>query len=139
MDSLSIYEADQPKFVITDLVARDLLDPEQKRAQFSKHFDEEMDPSLIKLPLCTLCDTELIDGKEMPTDKVLTSDLDYGMRLLFDYALVIDPDTKTPKTLKVNPGSTQIHKFFVDENAKRPYTQISDHYGISFDIGLNCT
>ncbi len=75
----------------------------------------------------------------MPIDKVLTSDLDYGMRLLFDYALVLDPDTKTPKTLKVKPGSTQIQKFFVDNSAKRPYTQISDHYGISFDIGLNCT
>ena len=98
---------------MTDLVARDLLDAEWKRAQASKHFDEELEPSLTKLPLCTLCDTELIDGKEVPTDKVLTSDLDFGMRLLFDYALVLDPDTKTPKALKVNEGSTQIHKFFV--------------------------
>ena len=28
IDTLSIYEADKPKFVVTDLVARDLLDPE---------------------------------------------------------------------------------------------------------------
>lgn len=91
---------------MTDLVARDLLDAESKRAQISKHFDEEVEPSLNKLPLCTLCDTEVIDGKEVPTDKVLTSDLDFGMRLLFDYALVLDPSKKIPKTLKVTEGST---------------------------------
>lgn len=62
------------------------------------------------------------------------------MRLLFDYALVLDPDKKTPKTFKVSEGSTKIQKFFVkqlNDGVKRKYTQISDHYGISFDIVLN--
>ena len=106
IDTLSIYDADKPKFVVTDLVATDLLDAEWKRAQVSKNFDEELEPSLNRLPLCTLCDTEFIDGKEVPVDKVLTSDLDFGMRLLFDYALVLDPRAKVHKTLKVEEGST---------------------------------
>jgi len=103
--------------------------------------DEEAGNTNKQLPLCTLCDTEIIDGKEVPTDKVLTSDLDFGMRLLFDYVLLLDHAATTKKDFYVTKGSTTVHKFFPQQNdgVKRPYTQISDHYGISFDICLNCT
>jgi len=41
MDSLSIYEADVPKFAVTDLVARDLLELNRKRIDSGISDDEE--------------------------------------------------------------------------------------------------
>ena len=108
IDALSVYEGAIPRFIVTDLVARDLLLSEWKRPSTDDIFDLETGKIEATLPLCTLCDTEIVDDKEVPIDKVLTSDLDFGMRLLFDYALVLDQDPKTPKTLQVKQGSTTI-------------------------------
>ena len=97
-----MYEGATPRFTVTDLVARDLIVSEWKiRPTTDDMFDSESGKLEPNLPLCTLCDTQLVDGKEVPVDTVLTSDLDFGMRLLFDYALVLDQAAKTPKTLRV--------------------------------------
>jgi hypothetical protein len=107
-----MFDTDKPKYTVTDLVVRDLLDTQNANQLDSKR-SEDLERGLPEkqLPLCTLCDTEWVDGKETPTDRILTSDLDFGMRLLFDYALVLDQDIETPKVLKVIGESTRIEKF----------------------------
>ncbi|CDW89469.1 UNKNOWN [Stylonychia lemnae] len=97
--------------------------------------------------LCTFGDYYLNEiGECVPTETVLTVKNEQCFKELLDYIFQIKHNDGPSKQeqcqsksgeisskalLRMLPGSTQIQKFFIKG---RPYTQTSDHYGISTDI-----
>lgn len=74
-------------------------------------------------------------------DKVLTHSTDVGTCLSLDYIISIYPkrelftDESSKRILKVvnDKDSVNVERFLID---KKPYTQLSDHYGLSIELEL---
>ena len=91
---------------------------------------------------CTFGDTYIDNtGVEVPLDTVLTTESEQRTSLMLDYILLLKPleepdqmkDDLTPR-LRLKEGSAAIEKFMAKPG--RPYTQLSDHYGVSVTIEL---
>lgn len=78
---------------------------------------------------------------------MLTSHAELMSRQALDFIFHVDPSTaKAVKGLKIVPNSLQVQKMMVKDLVKkgilqensnrqpRPYTQLSDHYGLSIDF-----
>ena len=87
-------------------------------------------------------------GLAVPIESIITGPEDSCTCQCLDYMFLIkkktrrvtiNPDHDAPSqqlTLQVDIGSTQVEKFFVEGH---PFTQLSDHYGISTQIHLKNT
>ena len=75
-------------------------------------------------------------------DKILTIPCDIGSKLSLDYILHIIPNfskfekdkTQSKSKLKIVYSTIQIEKFHV---VRKPYTQLSDHYGLSVELQID--
>ena len=78
-------------------------------------------------------------GKTIPKETQLTSHDDWGTEQALDYIFELVPTKygkeKTRKGTKLffDPNSVEIEPF---EMNNRPYRQLSDHYGVKFNISV---
>jgi endonuclease/exonuclease/phosphatase family metal-dependent hydrolase len=61
-------------------------------------------------------------------ETVLTSSADWGCRKALDYIFSVSKQADVENVAAIEPVSAAVEYFFVQD---RPYTQLSDHYGIS--------
>ncbi|CAG8564682.1 12034_t:CDS:2 [Ambispora gerdemannii] len=71
-----------------------------------------------------------------PRETVLTSTKDWKTTASLDYVLIIDEKddelTVSKRTVEVDVQKTKIEEFFIStETSNHPFTQLSDHYGVS--------
>jgi len=82
------------------------------------------------------------DNMFVPRETVLTERVDWCTQESLDYLFFVDTQTNhcmLGKEEKKNsrgiiqrrPGSTRVEEFFVEKERNLPFTQISDHYGVS--------
>ena len=92
------------------------------------------------------------DGRDGPRERILTNSDDYGLKERLDYIFVVNPHKPKPDDaenddlekgtecasgLKVDVSKTMIEPFFTSQNKLEfPFTQFSDHYGVSTEINL---
>ena len=104
------------------------------------YFQRLENTAWIQMP-CTFGDTYISNaGVEVPLETVLTADFEQRTRLLLDYILQFEPLVETNEhaeasKLRIKEGSTEIQKFMAKPG--RPYTQLSDHYGVSITLELD--
>ena len=71
-------------------------------------------------------------GEEIASETCMTLPEERLARVCFDFIFQYGLAMKEPCGLEVKDGSCQIEKCLIKGN--KPYTQISDHYGLSLEI-----
>jgi len=78
------------------------------------------------------------EGKPTPREVILTAPADYCSAQSLDYIFQLDESNETSNLpCKAKVHSMQVEQFFIPEPTdKSPYTQMSDHYGLSVQIDI---